>query len=198
MFASTIRITLFALALTLLTGVAYPLAVTGIAQSLFPKQANGSLIEKDGMIVGSALIAQKFEQPQYFHPRPSGAGAGYEANNSGASNLSVTSKALNDTFQERIKAEQTLEGSVDKVPADLITASGSGLDPHITPEAARYQAARVAKARTLTEAAVLQLIGAHTEGRTFGLLGAPRVNVLELNMELDKIGTSKTDTTTTE
>lgn len=195
MFANTIRVTLFSLSLVLLTSVLYPMIVTMTAQSLFPASANGSLIEKDGVVIGSALIAQKFEKPQYFHPRPSGAGAGYEANNSGASNLSVTSKTLNVTFQERIKVEQALESSTDKVPVDLITQSGSGLDPHITPEGALYQVARVAKARGLEEDAIKDLIARHTEGRTFGLLGAPRLNVLELNLALDRMGELQTGNT---
>jgi potassium-transporting ATPase KdpC subunit len=187
MFISTLRIALFSLALMFLTGVAYPLATTALAQILFPKQANGSLIEQDGKVIGSSLIAQKFERPGYFHPRPSGAGAGYEANNSGASNLSVTSKKLVDTFGERIKAEQAAHGTADKVPVDLITASGSGLDPHITPESAFYQAARISAERRVPEAVITDLIKKHTENRTFGVLGAPRVNVLELNMALDKM-----------
>ena len=148
MVMQTIRVTAFSLLLIILTGFIYPMAMTAMAQRLFPHQANGSLIEKDGKVIGSELIAQNFAGEGYFHPRPSAAGAGYEANNSGASNLSVTSKKLHDTFQERISAEKSANGSAD-IPVDLITASGSGLDPHISPEAARYQAARIAKVRNI-------------------------------------------------
>lgn len=182
MVMNTLRVTLFSLGLILLTGIAYPLAVTAIAQIAFPQQANGSLMERDGMVIGAALIAQKFERAEYFHPRPSAAGAGYEANNSGASNLSVTSKILQETYAERTQA---LGGG--DIPADLITASGSGLDPHITPEGARYQAARIAQARHIPLKMLQTLIDEHTEGRSFGILGAPRVNVLSLNLALDKM-----------
>lgn len=188
MFIKTIRVTLFTFALMFLTGYAYPMFITALAQGFFPHQANGSLIKKGGKVIGSELIAQNFAEKKYFHPRPSAAGAGYEANNSGASNLSVTSKKLNDTFQERIAAlKKENKGSI---PVDLITASGSGLDPHITPEAAAYQAPRIAKARNIEVSAINTLISDHTEGRTLGFIGMPRVNVLALNLALDKM-TSK-------
>lgn len=185
MMLKFIRITLFTFALMALTGYGYPMLVTAMAQGLFPHQAHGSLIEQDGKIIGSELIAQSFTGVEYFHPRPSAAGAGYEANNSGASNLSVTNKKLNETYAERIAAIK-VKGQ-DAIPADLITASGSGLDPHITPESARYQAERVAKARKAEISAIEQLISEHTEGRTFGFLGMPRVNVLALNLALDRM-----------
>lgn len=183
MFIPTLRITIFLGALTLLTGVVYPLLVTALAGMAFPYQAGGSLVEKDGKVVGSSLIAQEFEGEGYFHPRPSGAGAGYEANNSGASNLSVTSKALQESYTERVA-----DLGPGDIPVDLITASGSGLDPHITPDAANFQAVRVATARNLAVDRVQALIEQHTEGRSFGLLGQPRVNVLALNLALDKMG----------
>lgn len=185
MFIKTTRVTLFTFALMFLTGYAYPMFITALAQGLFPHQANGSLIEKNGKVIGSELIAQNFTEKKYFHPRPSAAGAGYEANNSGASNLSVTSKKLNDSFQERIAALKKENKGV--IPVDLITASGSGLDPHITPEAAVYQAPRIAKARNIEVSAINALISDHTEGRTLGFIGMPRVNVLALNLALDKM-----------
>lgn len=184
MIGKTFRILAFTVTMTVLMGLVYPLAVTGIAGALFPVKASGSLIEKDGQIIGSSLIAQNFERPEYFHPRPSAAGDGYEADNSGASNLGVTSKALNETYAERIAKQKDLNGNAPP-PADLITASGSGLDPHISPESANYQAQRVAKARNISLERVQAAIKEHTEGRTLGLLGAPRVNVLELNLALD-------------
>lgn len=186
MMLKFIRITLFTFALMALTGYGYPMLVTAMAQGLFPHQAHGSLIEQDGKIIGSELIAQSFTGVEYFHPRPSAAGAGYEANNSGASNLSVTNKKLNETYAERVKALK-VKGQDATIPADLITASGSGLDPHITPESARYQADRVAKARKAEISTIEQLIKEHTEGRTFGFLGMPRVNVLALNLALDRM-----------
>lgn len=182
MFIPTLRITIFLGALTFLTGIIYPLSVTALAGMAFPYQAGGSLVERDGKVIGSSLIAQKFEGEGYFHPRPSAAGAGYEAHNSGASNLSGTSKALQETYAQRIKAL----GKGD-IPVDLITASGSGLDPHITPEAANFQAARVAISRNLALDKVQTLIADSTEGRSFGLLGQPRVNVLALNLALDRM-----------
>jgi K+-transporting ATPase ATPase C chain len=186
MIGKTFRILAFTVTMTVLMGLVYPLAVTGIAGALFPAKASGSLIEKDGQIIGSSLIAQNFERPEYFHPRPSAAGDGYEADNSGASNLGVTSKALNETYAERIAKQIDLNGNAPP-PADLIMASGSGLDPHISPESANYQAERVAKARNISLERVQAAIKEHTEGRTLGLLGAPRVNVLELNLTLDTI-----------
>jgi K+-transporting ATPase ATPase C chain len=182
--------------LTLLTGLAYPLAMTAIAGVIFPKQAQGSLIEKDGKVVGSALIGQEFKDDKYFHGRPSATTAPdpadssktvpapYNAANSGGSNLGPTSKALDDRVKEdvdKLKAENPSAA----VPMDLVTTSGSGLDPDISPEAALFQVPRVAKARNLPEDRVSQLVTENTQGRLVGLLGEPRVNVLELNLALD-------------
>jgi K+-transporting ATPase ATPase C chain len=189
------------LGLTLITGLAYPLAMTGIAGVLLPKQAQGSLIDKDGNVIGSALVGQEFREDKYFHGRPSATTAPdpndptttvpapYNAANSGGSNLGPTSKALADRMKEdveKLKAENPSE----PVPVDLVTTSASGLDPNISPEAALFQVPRIAKARNLPEARLRQLVQEHVEGRTLGILGEPRVNVLELNLALDGLGAS--------
>ncbi len=184
------------LGLTLITGVAYPLAITGVAGAIFPKQAEGSLIEKDGKVVGSALIGQEFKSDKYFRGRPSATvapdpndstktvPAPYNAANSGGSNLGPTSKALNDRIKEDVEKLKA-ENPNQPVPVDLVTTSASGLDPDISPEAALFQVPRVAKARSLPEDKVRQLVTDHTQGRLGGLLGEPRVNVLALNLALD-------------
>jgi len=173
--------------LTLVTGVAYPLLVTGIAQAIFPSQAQGSLIVKDGKVVGSALIGQPFDDPKYFWGRPSATSpfAGNAGSSSG-SNLSPTNPDLVKAVQGRVDALRAADpGNTAPVPVDLVTASGSGLDPHISPAAALYQVPRVAMARKLSREAVLTLVERQTEGRFLGFLGEPRVNVLALNLALD-------------
>ncbi len=178
--------------LTVIVGLAYPLAITGVAQVLFPYQANGSLVrDAQGNVVGSALIGQGFAKPEYFHPRPSAAGdKGYDATASGGSNLGPTNQKLIDTVKARANAYRQENGlAADApVPVDAVTASASGLDPDISPANALLQVKRVAAARKLPEDQVGALVESHTQGRTLGILGEPRVNVLELNRALDALG----------
>lgn len=183
--------------LTLITGLAYPLAMTGIAGVIFPKQSQGSLIEKDGKVIGSALIGQEFKSDKYFHGRPSATlgpdpadstktvSVPYNAANSGGSNLGPTSKALAERVKEDVEKRKA-ENPNAAVPVDLVTTSGSGLDPDISPEAALFQVPRIAKARNMSEDTIRQMITMSTQGRTLGLLGEPRVNVLALNLALDR------------
>lgn len=171
--------------LTVLLGIIYPFVVTGLAQILFKDKAQGSLIIKDGQVIGSRLIGQPFQGPGYFHSRPSAAGNGYDATASGGTNLGPTSKKLiEEQISARAKALHA-ENPKAPIPVDLVTSSASGLDPHITPAAAAFQVPRVARERGMSEAEVRRLVREHTEGRQFGLLGEPRVNVLELNLALD-------------
>jgi K+-transporting ATPase ATPase C chain len=169
---------LYTVVTTILFGVVYPFVVTGLAQALFKDKANGQLIQQNGQLIGSHIIGQPFSAPGYFHSRPSAAGNGYDAANSGGTNFAPTNKKLID----RITAD---------VPVDLVTASASGLDPDITPAAADFQVARIARERHLSEYTVRQLVATHTKGRQLGFLGEPRVNVLELNLDLDHTAPTK-------
>jgi K+-transporting ATPase ATPase C chain len=180
---TAIRVTIVSI---VLFGLVYPLAMTGLAQAIFPKQANGSLVTVDGKVVGSAIIGQLWTKPQYFHGRPSAAGKGYDPTSTGGTNYGPTSKKLIDSTKATIaQLEKENPDAVGPPPIDLVTSSGSGIDPDISPEAAHWEAPRVAKARHLSVAAVNALVAQHARGRTFGFLGEPRVNVLELNLALD-------------
>jgi K+-transporting ATPase ATPase C chain len=176
---------LMTIATTILLGIIYPLVVTGISQVLFPKKANGQLIEANGKIIGSRIIGQTFSSPGYFHSRPSASGNGYDATASNGSQWGPTNQKLVDRVKGDVAAAQA-ENPGTPVPIDLVTASGSGLDPEISPAAAAFQIPRVAKARGISEARVQEVVTRHTENRQLGFLGEPRVNVLELNIELDK------------
>jgi potassium-transporting ATPase KdpC subunit len=175
--------------LTVLTGILYPLIVTGIAQAVFPSQANGSLIVRDGRTVGSRLIGQSFDDPEYFWSRPSATSPSpYNAESSSGSNLGPTNPDLKKAVRGRVEAIRKADPANNApIPVDLVTASASGLDPHISPAAAECQVGRVAKARGLDDAIVRKLVTEHAEGRSFGLLGEPRVNVVELNIALDQV-----------
>lgn len=170
---------------TLVFGVIYPLAMTGVAQLLFPDNANGQLVVRNGQPIGSRIIGQSFSSPAFFHGRPSAAGTGYDAANSGGSNLGPTNRKLLAAVTAAVAAERGGQRS-DPVPVDLVTSSASGLDPHITPAAAYFQVARVARARGVADADVRALVAAHIEGRQLGFLGEPRVNVLLVNLALDE------------
>jgi K+-transporting ATPase ATPase C chain len=170
---------------TLLLGVVYPLVVTGLAQALFPDKANGQLIERNGKTVGSRIIGQGFSSPGYFRSRPSAAGTGYDAANSSGTNLGPTNKKLVDAVKAAVDAAK-LENPGTPVPIDLVTSSASGLDPHISPAAAAFQVPRVARERGVATEEIQRVVAAHTEGRQFGFLGEPVVNVLELNLALDE------------
>jgi len=169
---------------TVLLGIIYPLVVTGLAKVLFPHKANGQLIERNGKVVGSRIIGQAFTGPAYFHSRPSAAGNGYDAGNSGGSNLGPTNQKLIDRVKQDVASLQA-ENPGTPVPIDLITTSASGLDPDISPAAADFQVTRVARERGMTQDELRRLVAKHTEGRQLGFLGEPRVNVLELNLDLD-------------
>jgi K+-transporting ATPase ATPase C chain len=175
---------LMTIATTILLGLVYPLAVTVLAQLIFPDQANGQLVEHGGRVVGSRIIGQPFASPAYFHSRPSAAGNGYDAANSGGTNLGPTNKKLIDGVKAAVDQAKAENPGVP-VPVDLVTSSASGLDPHVSPAAALFQVPRVARARGVSERDVRRLVESHVEGRQLGILGEPRVNVLELNLALD-------------
>ena len=170
---------------TVLLGLIYPLVVTGLAQMLFPHKANGQLVVKNGKVIGSKIIGQGFSGPGYFHSRPSAAGNGYDAANSGGSNLGPTNQKLLNRVKTVVASAQAANPAVS-VPIDMVTTSASGLDPHITPANAEFQLSRVAKARAISVEQVQAVVSKHTEGRQFGILGEPRINVLELNLDLDR------------
>jgi K+-transporting ATPase ATPase C chain len=176
---------LYTVVTTVLLGLAYPLVVLGISQILFKDKANGQLVTKNGVMVGSRLIGQPFSGAAYFHPRPSAAGNGYDATNSGGTNYGPTNQKLIDRVKGDVATLQA-ENPGKPIPVDLVTASGSGLDPHITPAGAEFQLPRVAKARGISESELAKFVAEHTEGRQFGFLGEPRANVLELNLALDE------------
>jgi K+-transporting ATPase ATPase C chain len=176
----------FTLVTTLVFGLLYPLGLTGLSKIFFPKQADGSLIEKNGHVVGSKLIGQSFSADKYFHPRPSNAGTGYDAGASSPSNLAPTNQALVDRVKSDVAKLQQENPGVP-IPVDIVTASGSGLDPEISPAAADFQIPRVAKARGMSADALRALVARHTQARTWGIFGEPRVNVLELNLDLDTL-----------
>ncbi|HWH60970.1 MAG TPA: potassium-transporting ATPase subunit KdpC [Terriglobales bacterium] len=170
---------------TVLLGLIYPLVVTGLAQMLFPHKANGQLVVKNGKVIGSKIIGQGFSGPRYFHSRPSAAGNGHDAANSGGSNLGPTNQKLLNRVKTDVAGAQAANPAVS-VPIDMVTTSASGLDPHITPANAEFQLSRVAKARAISVEQVQAVVSKHTEGRQFGILGEPRINVLELNLDLDR------------
>ena len=176
---------LYTVATTVLLGLVYPLVVTAVSQTLFKDKANGQLLQKNGVVIGSAILAQPFSGPQYFHPRPSAAGSnGYDASNSSATNFGPTNQKLVDRVKTDVNSLEA-ENPGKPVPIDMVTTSGSGLDPHITPASAQFQIPRIAKARNITAEELTRLVAAHTEARQWGFLGEPRVNVLDLNLTLD-------------
>ncbi|MDP9057828.1 MAG: potassium-transporting ATPase subunit KdpC [Pseudomonadota bacterium] len=195
-FTSALRPALVMTALfALLLGLAYPAVLTALGQLAFPVQAGGSLVHRDGRVIGSDLIAQGFAAPRYFHPRPSAAGNGYDAANSSGSNFGPTSKPLADRVNRDVATLHKEAANGAALPPDLLTTSGSGLDPHISPEAARFQIARVAVARGITPKAVETLVASHVELPLLGFIGEPRVNVLDLNLALDKLAPQGAHTT---
>ncbi len=180
----------FTIVTTIVFGLGYPLVVTGLSQWIFPKQANGSLIEKNGQVIGSRLIGQGFSGDKYFHPRPSAAGNGYDPLASGGSNLAPTNQALVTRVQQDV-AKWQQENPGKAIPADLVTASGSGLDPDISPASAEFQVPRVARARGVSVEELRRTVARHTQARQFGIFGEARVNVLELNLDLDQAAVNR-------